>query len=280
MEDYAIELEHVGCKVGHHYLLKNIDWKVKTGEHWLVFGMNGSGKTTLLSIIAGFKYFNEGRIKVFGQSFDNENTLSIRKKIGLVSASFFDTYYHHESALNIVLSGLTGTLGIDNTINLQNVAFAKELLTEFKLGERVNYPFHMFSKGERQNILIARALIANPEILILDEPCTGLDVYNRSYLFSTIEELSKNRMLTIIYVTHYVEEIVPLFDKALLLKKGQIYACGKTVELFQQENMKRFMGYSDLLLEEHNGQYHMSVETASEMLQLLEKAVCDNDRVG
>ncbi len=219
-EQKIIELDKVSCKAGYKYLLRDISWQVAPGEHWVVFGANGSGKTTLLSIIAGFKHYTAGCVKVFGENFSNDNILAIRKRIGWVSSSFFDKYYSKESALHIVLSGRNGTLGLDDDITLEDVWLAKTLLAELQLGDKINRTFDMLSKGERQNVLIARALIGGPEILILDEPCTGLDVYNRSYLFSTIEELSKEKHLSIIYVTHYAEEITPLFQKALLLKNG------------------------------------------------------------
>ena len=201
--DVIIDLKRIGCKAGYRYLLKDINWQVKKGEHWVVFGMNGSGKTTLLSIIAGFKHFSEGTLKIFGEEYSNENILDIRKRIGWVSASFFDRYYTKESALHIVLSGRNGTLGLDDDITLEDVRLAKELLTRLNLGDKINRTFDTFSKGERQNVLIARALISNPDILILDEPCTGLDVYNRSYLFDTIETLSQKNNLTIIYSINF-----------------------------------------------------------------------------
>jgi len=162
----VIELKNVSCKAGYTYLLKEINWDVKQGEHWVVFGMNGSGKTTLLSIIAGFKHWGKGTVKVFDESMNNDNILSFRKRIGWVSTSFFDKYYTKESALNIVLSGKTGTLGLNDNITLEDVKKAKALLRELHLGDKMDRTFDMFSKGERQNILIARALINNPEILI------------------------------------------------------------------------------------------------------------------
>ncbi len=268
-KDSIVSLKHVSCKSGYRYLLQDINWNIYPGEHWIVFGMNGSGKTTLLSVLAGFKHHTSGTVSVFGAPCSNETILGIRKRIGWVSSSFFDRYYSKESALNIVLSGKCGTLGLNHDVTLQDVREAKALLTELKLGEKVNYTFDMFSKGERQNILIARALISNPDILILDEPCTGLDVYNRSYLFSTIEELSRKKDLTIIYVTHYVEEITPLFDKTLMLRKGQIFAQGKTEELFTQETLSDLLGFPVEINRETDGTYRLHVATQSRLTEYL-----------
>lgn len=269
MYEYLIDLDNVSCKNGHKYLLRNVSWKVKPGEHWVVFGMNGSGKTTLLSIIAGFKHFTSGTVKVFEQEFSNLNILEIRRKIGWVSSSFFDKYYSKESALNIVLSGKNGILGLDFNITLEDVRKAKYLLQELRLGDKINYSFDMMSKGERQNVLIARALFSNPEILILDEPCTGLDVYNRSYLFSTIEDLAQKKELSIIYVTHYVEEIIPLFSKGMLLKNGTVFAKGNTENLFTEKVISNMLGYSVKIKRNIDKTYCLNIKTQSSLIELL-----------
>jgi len=267
--EYIIDTSKVSCKAGHKHLLKDVTWQVKPGEHWIVFGMNGSGKTTLLSIIAGFKHFTGGTVKLFGQEYTNENILDIRKKIGWISTVFFDKHYSKESALDIVLSGLSGNLGLDYNITLEDVLQAKDLLMELGLADKIDVGFDMLSKGQRQNVLIARALISNPDILILDEPCTGLDVYNRSYLFSTIEELSKRKELTIIYVTHYVEEIVPLFDKALMLKNGRIFTKGTTKEIFTSTIIQELLGYPVEIYQENDKTYRLKIETESELIDII-----------
>lgn len=272
MQNYAIELEQVSCKVGYRYLLKDINWQVKPGEHWVVFGMNGSGKTTLLSMIAGFQHYTSGSVKLWGEPFSNETILDMRKRIGWVSASFFDRYYSKESALNIVLSGKFGTLGLENDITLEDVDFAKSLFAELRLVNKENRPFDMLSKGERQNVLIARALFSNPDILILDEPCTGLDVYNRSYLFDTLDALSKRKNFSIVYVTHYVEEILPIFEKTLLLKNGRVFAQGATKDMLTQTMMSDLLGYPVEIGQEQDNTYRLHVQTKSDLMQLLEKA--------
>lgn len=269
MNEHSIYISHLSCKTGNRYLLQDVDWAVKPGEHWVVFGMNGSGKTTLLSIIAGFKHFSEGTVEILGTPFSNENVLEKRKRIGLVSASFFDKHYSKESALNIVLSGKNGTLGLDNDITLEDVRRAKALLTKFHLGNRFDRTYDMFSKGEQQNILIARALMNHPDILILDEPCTGLDIYNRNYLFRTIEELSKKQHLTIIYVTHYTEEILPLFDKILFLKNGSVFAKGEVAELLNNKRVSDLLGFPVNVLRDAEGMYRLNVNVDFDLHELL-----------
>lgn len=267
--DNVLTLKKLSCKAGYKYLIRDITWEVKKGEHWIVFGMNGSGKTTLLSIIAGYKHFTSGTVNVLGESFRNDNIIPLRKKIGWVSTSFFDKYYTRESALHIVLSGKCGALGLDESITLEDVLLAKKLLRELGLKNMENRPFDLLSKGERQNILIARALIAKPELLILDEPCTGLDVYNRSYLFHTLELLGMSKELTMIYVTHHVEEILPMFQETLLLKNGCIYSKGATCDAFTDSTMSDFLGYPVRVENDGNRNYRLQVETSSKLLDIL-----------
>lgn len=243
MTQPIISLRELSHKAGSRYLLQDITWYINKGDHWVVFGMNGSGKTTLLTILAGFKPYTHGSLTVFGEPYTEDNVLEIRKRIGLVSASFFDQYYTKESALDIVLSGKFGTLGIRYDVNDEDIIKAKRLLVELHLGDKIDQLFNMMSKGERQNVLIARALFSNPDILILDEPCTGLDVYAREHLLNTVRDLAENTEIAIIYVTHYTEEIIDVFDQCLLLRNGYCYAQGKTQEIFNTESLSDFLRY-------------------------------------
>lgn len=264
----VIKTKGLGCKSGYKFILKNIDWEVEKGQHWVVFGMNGSGKTTLLSIVAGFKDHTHGELEVLGEQYNDENILEIRKKIGWISGSFFDKCLARETVLDIVLSGKLATLGIDSTINDLDVIRAKALLTELRLKSKINYPFDLLSKGERQNVLIARALMPNPEILILDEPCTGLDVFAREYLLSTIRDLALTTDVTIIFVTHYTEEILDVFKNCLLLKDGKIYAKDTTEKLFDSEHLSQFLNYPVEVRWENN-RISVSLEVDSHIKELL-----------
>lgn len=145
--------------------------------------------------------------------------------------------------MDIVLSAKSGTLGLDGSITLADRRLAKELLGALNLKERIDHTFDMLSKGERQNVLIARALFTRPDILVLDEPCTGLDIYNREYLFQTLRKMASTKNTTIIYVTHYAEEVTAVFDNCLLLKNGRVFAQGKTNVLFQDETISKLLDY-------------------------------------
>ena len=128
-----IELQHVNCKVGEKYLLRDITWQVQPGEKWIVFGENGSGKTTLLSLLAGYKRYSDGTIQLFGEPYQSEEVLRYRRRIGLVSTSFFNRILCRESVLSIVLSGQNGTLGISEYISNQELLYAKKILEVFHI---------------------------------------------------------------------------------------------------------------------------------------------------
>ena len=244
MSDYVIEVNDLELKSGEKYLLKDINWKVRKGEHWLVFGMYGSGKTTLLSILAGFKHKSSGIVKVFDQEFTENNILEIRKQVGWISSSFFDQIYKNESVINIVLSGKFGAAGLDIGLTDKDYKLATALLQDLGIAEKAELPFKFLSKGERQNVLIARAFMEKPEILLLDEPCSGWDIVAREKFLQTVMKLAERDDITIIYVTHYTEEILDdIFQKTMLLRDGLCYMQGDTKDLFHAAVMNDFLQY-------------------------------------
>lgn len=241
MNEAAITVSNLSLEVGQRYLLRDITWQVPQGENWVVFGANGCGKTTLLSILAGFRRPTAGEVKILGEAYSEENILSLRRRIGWVSSSFFDQHYTRESAQDIVLSGKFGTLGLARPIADTDIKKARALLKSFHLADKIEQPFHLMSKGERQNVLIARALMGEPEILLLDEPCTGLDILAREYFLSFLDNLAATGRCTIIYVTHHTEEILlNRFQKVLLLRNGLIFSQGPIQDIFTSERLSDF----------------------------------------
>lgn len=260
-----INVKNLTCLVGNKAILSNVDWQIEKGDHWVVFGLNGSGKTTLLSILAGYRSYTSGTVEVFGDSYTEQNILEKRKRIGWISSSFYDKYYTKESVLHIVLAGVTGKLGVNGSITNADIKRAKYLLVELGLAEKTNRTFDLLSKGERQSVLIARELMTNPEILILDEPGTGLDIYARERMLSLVKRLSCNPEITIIYVTHYTEEILDIFDKCLLLKNGQVYAIGNTQALFQEGVISDFLNTS-AKIKNVDGSYYIGIADSEQIL--------------
>ena len=272
-KELVIDVKNLELKAGYRYLLKDINWQVERGENWVVFGMNGSGKTTLLSVLAGYKQATAGNFTVLGETYSAENILNLRRRIGWVSGSFFDQKYTRESALDIVLSGKTGALGRDKQlISDEDIKQAKRLLTELRLGDKIYQPFHMMSRGERQNVLIARALLAKPALLLLDEPCTGLDILAREHLLNTLKDLAHNSDMTIIYVTHYTEEILlDLFKKTMLLKDGMSFAQGETTALFNDALFSDFMDAPTHISKRAWHGLEANVETCSHVAALMKE---------
>ena len=264
MTDYIIETKNLCCQSGRRYLLRDINWQVERGQHWCVFGMNGCGKTTLLSILAGYRIATSGSFQVLGEAFSNENILRQRKRIGLVSSSFFDKYYRDETALHIVLSGKTGGFGLDFSVDANDVKLAKQLLQSLGLKEKAHRPFSTMSKGERQNVLLARALLTKPEILILDEPCSGLDVVARETVLHMVEQIAGQSDCTLIYVTHYLEEVLPIFQKTLFLRDGMAYAAGTTEFLFTSTCLSDFLGKPAEVKKTENNRYSLNVSIGSD----------------
>lgn len=241
MADVVIRAEHLGFKSGNNFIVNDIVWTVRQGEHWVLFGLNGSGKTTLLSLLTGYRNYTHGDLQILGQRYNAENILALRKRIGWVSSSYFEKYYTKESVLDIILSGKFATLGLDYGITDNDIHKAKELLTDFRLKNVISHPFHLLSNGERQCVLTVRALMAKPDILIMDEPCAGLDIFSREYLINLITEVARKTGVTLIFVTHYTEEIKPEFEHCLLLREGKVYASGFTKEIFTDAVISDFI---------------------------------------
>lgn len=203
---------------------------------------------------------------MLGEAYTPQNILDLRRRIGWVSGSFFDQKFTKESALDIVLSGLTGALGRDRSaVSLADVKQAKALLSELHIADKIYQPFHMMSKGERENVLIAE-----PEILLLDEPCTGLDIFAREHLLNTLRDLAENSNLTIIYVTHYTEELLlDVFKKTMLLRDGLVYAQGETSALFTSEVLSDFLGAPVKIAPRDYHGFEANVAAVSHVAQLM-----------
>lgn len=236
-----INLRNVTVTKNKKDILKNIDWDVKNGEHWSILGLNGSGKTTLLNVINGYIYPTIGQVTILGEIFGKTYIPDLRKQIGLVSASIQQQIQDFESVLSIVLSGKFGSIGLWEAVEKTDVEAAQNYMKLLNCGHLQEQEYGTLSQGERQRVLIARALMANPKILILDEPCNGLDIITREELLKIIHQLSKSKECpTLIYVTHHVEEILPCFTHTLLLKNGEVFNQGLTNVLLNENTLSNF----------------------------------------
>ena len=239
-----LELENVSRRRGDKKLLNNVNWQVKQGEHWVLYGLNGAGKTSLLNLINAYFFPTEGKVSVLGMEFGKTYLAEkLRQQIGFVSSSIQQKISPHDNAYEVVLSGAFASIGLYQETTEEIDQKGVEVLKELGCLPYANRKYETLSHGERQRVLIGRALMGNPALLVLDEPTNGLDFIAREELLESIENIAKKPDApTIIYVTHHVEEILPVFNKTLLLKDGEVFASGDTKELITSELLSKFFG--------------------------------------
>ncbi|AXN40920.1 ABC transporter ATP-binding protein [Peribacillus sp. FSL K6-1552] len=226
----VISLKNINWKRNGNQILNGVSWEVQTGEHWALLGLNGSGKTSLLKMITGYQWPNSGgEVSVLGNIFGKTNIPELRKSIGWVSSSLDQEYQSrpNDTALEVVLSGKFASIGLYEEITENDIKKANKLLEQFRIKHLSNQFIQSLSQGEKRKAMIARALMSSPRLLILDEPCNGLDIYSKEELLTTIEDLTAApNGPTILYVTHHIEEIVPSITHALLINSGNVIAKG------------------------------------------------------
>jgi len=236
-----IEAKQISVIRNKKHILKDISWSVKEGEHWAILGLNGSGKTTLLDLVNGYIFPSRGEIQVLGKAFGRYDWRELRKSIGWVSSALQEKLYAGETVEAIVISGKYASIGLYEKPGQEERDRAGSLLELLNCPELSGRTYETLSQGEKQRVLIARGMMASPRLLILDEPCTGLDIFAKESLLSMIEKLSREPDApSIIYVTHLTEEILPSFSHTLLLRRGQVHSSGKTADMLTQENLCDF----------------------------------------
>ncbi len=242
-EFWLLDIRNVSLQRNGNYILKNINWIVKPGEHWAVIGLNGSGKTSLLKMITGYLSPSKGEMSVLGKKFGRVDLRELRRSIGWVSSSLQESLHITDTAEEIVLSGKHASIGLYETPGEEDIEKAGILIEQFELSGMKNRPYHTLSQGEKQKVIIARALMCSPRLLILDEPCSGLDIFARENFLSLVEKICNiEDSPTLLYVSHHIEEITPSFQHLLFLKDGEIYSAGKTEELLNDDNLMKFYG--------------------------------------
>ncbi len=222
-----LEVTKLSIRRGHTKILRDISWRVARGEHWVMLGANGSGKTSLLSALTGYLMPTSGEIVLLGQRYGESDWRELRKKIGLVSSSVRQMMAETEPALETVVSGRYAMIDLWGRITRTDRVRAKRLLRQVECGYLSERAWSVLSQGERQRVLIARALMANPRVLILDEPCAGLDPAAREHFLQFLQRLGRRQDApALVLVTHHVEEIMPVFSRVLVLKAGRVLAAG------------------------------------------------------
>lgn len=236
-----LSLTNVSLERQNKILLNNVTWQVNKGEHWAILGLNGSGKTSLLKLITAEYWTSQGSMEVLGNQFGGTDISNIRTKIGIVGSFIAERLSPHMLAEKIVLTGKYKSSILYTEYGEKELEEARQMLISIGGEHLLGRIYASLSQGEKQLLLIARSLMESPEILILDEATSGLDLFAREKLLRQIEQITNlPKAPTILYVTHHAEEITRSFTHVLLLKKGQIIAKGPKNEVLTETILSDF----------------------------------------
>jgi len=235
--DPIIDLESVTVQ-RETRILSGVNWRVLPGEDWVILGANGSGKTTLLQLLTGYLTASKGSVRVAGKTFGETDWREIRQRIGLVSSGLGQRIDPGERAIEVVASGVNQVLNLWKEPAPEDREAAMRMLKRIGCSVLEERAWGYLSLGERQRLLIARALLPSPEILILDEPCAGLDPVARETFLNFLERLKEQRGApSLLFVTHHVEEIRPMMSHCLLLRGGRACAQGPIRQVLNARNL-------------------------------------------
>ncbi|WP_145413504.1 ABC transporter ATP-binding protein [Paenibacillus xylanexedens] len=233
----VVVMENISLRREENQILNDVHLRIEPGEHWVILGRNGSGKTTLLEMMNGYMFPSSGRIEVLGNVYGQCDVREVRKEIGYISQTLIEKLTLRDPVWEVVATGAYAFLRFYQTIPDEVKTKAMQLLDEMGFAKLANHSLGTLSQGERKKVMLARSLMAEPKLLIMDEPCAGLDLYEREKMLIEIDRLRKRNM-TVVYVTHHVEEIVPLFTHVALIRDGRIAAAGPKHEILTEDTIK------------------------------------------
>src|SRR6478752_850973 len=249
----VLDLQAVTIRRGTTTILDEVSWTVREGERWVVLGRNGAGKTTMLQVASGRMHRTGGTAELLGERLGRVDVFELRPRIGLSSASLADRIPAGETVRDVVLTAAYGVTGRwRETYETLDESRAADLLAAFGVAHLSDRYFGTLSEGERKRVQIARSLMTDPELLLLDEPAAGLDLGGREELVGALSELAGDPASPVlVLVTHHVEEISPGFTHLMLLRDGAVHTAGPIGEVLTAENLSDAFGLN--LLVAHGG---------------------------
>lgn len=255
----VLRVAHLSVTRGPVRILQDIHWTVAPGQHWVILGANGSGKTSLLAALTGYLTPTAGTLELLGHRYGHAHWPELRRRVGLVSSALRQWFHDDEPALEIVVGGRYATIDLRERLRPADIRQARALLSLVDAPSLADRPWAFLSQGERQRILIARGLMAQPDLLILDEPCAGLDPVARERFLDLVTRLGQRPHPALVLVTHHVEEITPVFQHALLLHAGRVAAAGPLKDILTSSSLSRIFGAS-LRLRQTHGRYTLRLD--------------------
>ncbi|NIA06334.1 MAG: ATP-binding cassette domain-containing protein [Actinobacteria bacterium] len=238
MQTPIISLEQVSVHRGDFTILSDVSLQIAPGAHCAVLGPNGAGKTTLVQIISGYLWPSTGRVSVLGQAFGQTDLHRLRRRVGLASQATVSQISPFMRARDVIYTGLQGTLALTEPPADAACTRAEQFVDQFGLSRVIDSQFGQLSVGERQRVLISRALMNSPDLLILDEPAAGMDMAGREKLLTHIEQLAQGPASpTLLMVTHHISEITPSFAVILMIKAGSVLTFGPKTSTLTERNV-------------------------------------------
>ena len=258
MTNTVLQLDNVEFRRNRRVIITDVNLTINAGERWVLFGPNGIGKSTAVGMLATRTFPSEGRVFILGHQLGKYDVFKLRTRIGLASADLGRQFPEFEDPLDAVVTGLSAVTGRwRDTYTQEEYARARQLLRDFHVSYLEGKEMWRLSEGERTRVLIARALMGDPELLIMDEPTTGLDLGGREQVMQTIHYLNRNMGITVVSITHYMEEAAQA-DRVLVMSKGHVVMEGTPKEVFSQTEKVRSL--------------HLDVPQAAELRDELVKA--------
>lgn len=252
----VFRLESVSVLRSGKLLLEDINWTVREGQHWVVIGPNGAGKTTLMKLLSTQAHPTTGTVEILGETLGKVDVFELRPRIGLTSTTVAEMVPPAESVKNVILSAAHAVTGRwrEDYDEMDN-ARARAMLEELGIAHLSRRTFGTLSEGEKKRVLIARALMTDPEVLLLDEPAAGLDLGAREDLVAALEAITSDEFgPAVVMVSHHVEDIASGFTHVLLLGKAKVVASGPIEQTLTSDNLSAAFGQR-LEVNHENGRF-------------------------